>query len=298
MDRFELLLKDLSLRLPEREIKRAGEVIKAFRELASIPISPINPSRTHPLVLLKKRLGGIDREVLVSPIELKIITKANMPPWHRVFEFHLDKHLVERTQIMGVPLLLVGDERAVRLVKKILSNILPAMRERPRRISSFGNEIYMDFGGDRFVKLMMVGSTLELATHNVPLSLLPRLLGRATFILDSMFHSKNAEFYRLLFAASLDTFGHFYEFFMRHVYPKLPLEHREFLEEMHDYRNFLQLLYFHLSRINLDRIGNEVGIIIRRRSRPDRPLELAIVFREGKVEVRDRVKRSQINLLV
>ncbi|ASJ16971.1 hypothetical protein A3L04_07725 [Thermococcus chitonophagus] len=298
MTRLERLLQDLALRLPEREIRKAGEVILAFRELSTVPVSPLYPRNFHPLLRLRKRLGGIDKEVLVSPIDLSIITNANMPAWKRIFDFHLDTDFVERTSIRGVECLLVGNKANLRRVYSLLSNLIPAMREPPRKIYSLGDEVYLKFEGDRFVKLKMIGSTLELEPYNIPLSQLSRIFGRATFILDSLFHAKNAAFYRLLFAVSLDTFGHFYEFFMKHVYPKLPPEHREFLEEMHDYRNFLQLLYFNLSRMNIDRVEDEVGIIIRRRSRPERPLELGILFREGRVEVSDRVSRAQINLLV
>ncbi|MFA4645774.1 hypothetical protein P8X24_00610 [Pyrococcus kukulkanii] len=298
MNRVDRLLNDLKIRLPERDIQKVGSVILAFRELANVPVSPIYPRNFHPVIKLKKRLGGIDKEVLISPIDLVIITEANMPAWKRVFDFHLDIDTVERTSIRGIETLLIGNQDNLRRAYSVLSNIIPAMREPPKKIYSFRDEVYLKFEGNKFVKLKMIGSTLELDFYNMPLSQLSRIFGRSVFILDSLFHAKNATFYRLLFAISLETFAHFYEFFMKHIYPRLPLEHKEFLEEMHDYRNFLQLLYFHLSRINVDRIENEIGILIRRRSRPERPLELGIIFKEGKVDVSDRVMRAQINLLV
>ncbi|AFK22923.1 hypothetical protein [Pyrococcus sp. ST04] len=298
MTRLERLLADLSIRLPERDIKRAGQVILAFRELCTVPVSPLYPRGFHPLLRIRKRLGGIDKEVIVSPLDLVIITNANMPAWKRLFEFHLDRDVVEITKIGNIEALFIGSPENVRRVRQILSNILPAMRVLPSKVYSLNSEIYIRFDHNEYLKLRMIGSTLEIDTFNIPLSTLSRILGRATFVLDSLFHSKNAAFYRLLFATSLDTFGHFYEFFMRHIFPKLPPEHREFLEEMHDYRNFLQLLYFHLSRMNLDRIENEVGILIRRRSRPERPLELGIVFREGRVDVVERINRAHVSLLV
>ncbi|AMM54717.1 hypothetical protein QDY65_10050 [Pyrococcus kukulkanii] len=298
MSRIERLLNDLKIRFPEKDIQKAGNVILAFRELATVPVSPVYPRGFHPIIRLKKRLGGIDKEVLISPIDLVIVTKANMPAWRRVFDFHLDIDIIERTSIRGVESLLIGNRDNLRRVYSVLSNVIPAMREPPKKLYSFRDEVYLKFEGERFVKLRMIGSTLELGSYNIPLSQLSRIFGRAVFVLDSLFHAKNAAFYRLLFAISLGTFGHFYEFFMKHIYPKLPLEHKEFLEEMHDYRNFLQLLYFHLSRMNVDRIENEVGILIRRRSRPERPLELGIIFKEGRVDVSDRIMRAQVTLLV
>ena len=298
MNKLERLLEDLKLRLPEREINKAKEAILAFRELSAIPVSPLYPRGFHPILRLKKRLGGIYKEGLISPLDLTIITGANMPPWKRIFEFTIDEDVVERGEIQGIRILLVGKPQELRMVRTLLSEIIPQMNVRPIAIYSLKNEIFLKFEGERFLRLRIIGSTLEFTSFNFQLSHLPRVLGRAVFTLDSLFRSKNAEFYRLFFVASLGTFNAFYTFFMRHVYPKLPLEHKEFLEEMHDYKNFLQLLYFHFSRMNLDRIRNEVGIIIRRRSRPDRPLELRIIFRDNGVEVRDRVGRAQVEVLV
>ncbi|AEC52892.1 hypothetical protein PNA2_1978 [Pyrococcus sp. NA2] len=298
MNKLEILLEDLKLRLPERDIKKAGEAILAYRELSEIPMSPLYPRGFQPLLLLKKRLGGFEKRVLVSPIELKIITNANMPAWRRIFEFDLDDDIVENTKIAETRALLIGKLNEIRIVKNLLLDVIPYMNVKPSSVYSLRNELFIKFGENEFIGLRIIGSGLEFSSYNIPLSHLSRILGRATFILDSLFKSKNAEFYRLLFVASLGSFNSFYAFFMRHIFPRLPLEHREFLEEMHDYKNFLQLLYFHLSRINIDRIQESVGVIIRRRSRPDRPLELEIIFRQGGVEVRDRIRRAQVELLV
>ncbi|CAB49666.1 hypothetical protein [Pyrococcus abyssi] len=298
MTRMERLLEDLKIRLPEREIPKVRDVILAFRELSSLPVSPLYPRGFHPLVRIKKKLGGIEKDIIISPIDFTIINNANMPPWKRIFDFSLDEDFVERGSVMGVPIVLVGKFEEVTSIKRLISEIIPHMTVKPEKVYSFRNEAFMKFEGDMFLKFKIVGSALEFTSFNVPLSYLPRILGRATFVLDSMFRSKNAEFYRLLFVSSLGTFSTFYTFFMRHIYGKLPLEHKEFLEEMHDYKNFLQLIYFHISRMNIDRIQDRVSILIRRRSRPDRPLELEIIFRENGVEVRDKIRRAQIEVLV
>ncbi|WP_288071863.1 hypothetical protein [Pyrococcus sp.] len=231
-------------------------------------------------------------------MDFSILNKNNIPPWNRIFDFHLDTNYIEETSIQGIETILIGDREAIRRALYLLDNLIPTILRKPRKIYTFFNEIYLKYGENQFIGLKIMGSMLTFRSHGIPLSQLPKILGRGIFVLNSLFYSKNAEFYRLLFVTSLETFGYFYEFFMKHIYPKLPLEHREFLEEMHDYKNFLQLLYFHLSRMSVDKIRDEVGILIRRRSRPDRPIELGIIFRDRGIEVRDRISTAHIDLLV
>ncbi|MDV3103428.1 hypothetical protein [Thermococcus waiotapuensis] len=116
--------------------------------------------------------------------------------------------------------------------------------------------------------------------------------------MDSTFGNKNDEFYKLLFVYSSETLGTFQWFFDRYIFPRLNPEQREFLDEMHDYRNFVSLLYSYVSRLNKDRLGSEVGIRIVRRANPNRPLEIGIAFTNRGIEVKRYPSTTTISFMV
>ncbi|NJE09134.1 hypothetical protein E3E31_11480 [Thermococcus sp. M39] len=297
--KLQILLEDLSYRFSKDDIPKIRKAIEALKKATEIPVSPLNPSSGyHPIVIFRKRFGRYEKEAPVSLLDLNILTKYNLPAWRRAIVFHVDDDTVEYSKIMNIETILIGNPRRLSRLKNILLRILEYTFQKPRRLILLYDDIYMDFGNNRYIYMQIRGGDMRIQTINMNLSIASKLLGRSILHIDSSFGNKNREFYRLLFVYSLETRGSFETFFMRYIFPRLNPEQREFLEEMHDYRNFITLLYSELSRINKDRISDEVGIRINRRANPKRPLEIGIVFTDHGIEVRRYIHTLTVSLLV
>ncbi|NJE61085.1 hypothetical protein [Thermococcus sp. 21S7] len=298
-ERLRILLEDLGSRFTREDIPQIRNALLALRAVADIPVSRINPSNGyHPVVVFKKRFGRIQKEVPVSITELKILNRYNMPGWRREVNFWLDNDVAVMDTINGIETLMIGDPRGLNRLGDIIRRLLQYMRFRPRKLVLFYNTIYMDFGANRYVELLIKGSDVEVRLINMKVGEAVNYFGKAMEHIDSAFGNKNLEFYRLLFAYATETRSSFDWFFHRYVYPGLNPEQKEFFEEMQDYRNFLTLLYSHVSRLNKDRIGNEVGIRVIRRANPKRPLEIGIVFTNRGIEIRRYANNVQISFMV
>ncbi|ALM74636.1 hypothetical protein [Thermococcus barophilus] len=296
--KLEVLIKDLSYRFSRDDAPKIEKALRALRKAAEIPMSVLNPSSGyHPVVIFKKRFGRYEKEAIVSLIDLRILNKYSMPAWRRAITFHLDDDVVEYSTILGIESVIIGNPRRISRLKSILLRVLEQMSQKPKKLVLLYDDIYMDFGNNRYIHIRIRGGDLNIRVGMNP-SIASKLLGRAILHIDSAFGNKNREFYKLLFVYSLETRGSFETFFMRYIFPKLNPEQREFLEEMHDYRNFITLLYSELSRINKDRLGDEVGIRINRRANPKRPLEIGILFTDHGIEVRRYINTTTISLLV
>jgi hypothetical protein len=298
-ERLRVLLEDLASRFTRDDVGKIRDVLIALKQVSEIPVSYINPSTGyHPVVVLKKRFGRIQKEVPVSIADFKILNRYNMPGWRREVEFWLDNDVVVNDSVMGIETLMIGDPRQLNRLSDVLRRILQYMRVRPRKLVLFYNTIYMDFGSGRYLQILLRGSDIEVRLINMKTSDAVSYLGKAIEHMDSSFWNKNVEFYKLLFAYATETRGSFDWFFHRYIYPQLNPEQREFLEEMQDYRNFLRLLYGYINRLNKDRIGEEVGIRVIRRANPKRPLEIGIVFTNRGIDVRRYANSVQISFLV
>ncbi|WP_297063498.1 hypothetical protein [Thermococcus sp.] len=297
--RFEVLLQDLGSRFTKDDIPKIRDALLALRRVMEIPVSYLNPSSGyHPVVVFKKRFGRVQKEVPVSILDLKILNRYNMPGWRREVEFWLDNDVVIQENLYGMEALLVGDPRGLNRLSDIIRRLAQYMSIRPSKLVLFYNTIYMDYGGGRYIQLLLRGNDLEVRLIRMKLSEASSYLGKAIEYMDSAFGNKNIDFYKLLFAHASETYSSFDWFFHRYIYPRLNPEQREFLEEMQDYRNFLRLLYDHINRLNKDRIGDEVGIRVIRRANPKRPLEIGIAFTNRGIDVRRYVNTAQINFMV
>ncbi|ASJ00469.1 hypothetical protein [Thermococcus gorgonarius] len=296
--RLERLVEDLTQRFSQQDREKIKKALIAMIKVRDIPVSPLNPaSGYHPVLVLKKRFGGLEKEVKVSLVDLSVLTKYNLPGWRREVEFVLDREVVYVDLVGGVETLFIGEPHLLARIEGSLAKILQQMTYKPRESVLFYNQIYMDFGG-RYILLELRGSDLRLNLVNLNLSEASRILGRAIPYMDSVFGNKNEEFYKLLFVYSSETLGTFQWFFDQYVYPYLNPEQREFLEEMHDYRNFVSLLYSYVSRLNKDRLENEIGIRVVRRANPNRPLEIGIAFANRGIEVRRYPSTTTISFMV
>lgn len=298
-ERFEILVQDLLSRFSRTDEAKIREAVLAFAKVTEIPVSYLNPSsRYHPVVVFKKRFGSIEKEARVSLVDLRILNRYNMPGWRREVEFRLDRDVVLKEMVGGIEALLIGDPSLVSRLRDSVLRILQQMSFRPRNFVMFYNHIYMDFGNNRFIHLEIRGSDLVLRLVNLNFTEASRVLGRAIPHMDSVFGNKNPEFYKLLFVYASETAGSFDWFFHRYIMPRLNPEQREFLNDMHDYRNFLRLLYTYVSRLNKDRIGDEIGIRVVRRANPNRPLEIGIAFTNRGIEVRRYPSTATISFMV
>lgn len=285
-ERLERAVEDLAHRFSQEDKDKIRKALIGMLKVRDIPVSYINPSSGyHPVVVFKKAFGGIEKEAKVSLVDFSILTRYNLPGWRREVEFRLDRDVVYVDRVGGVETLFIGNPRGLSRIRDTLLRILPQMPSRPRSFILFFNQIYMDFGG-RFILIELRGSDLVLRLVNMNFTEASRILGRAIPYMDSIFGNKNIDFYKLLFVYASETMGTFQWFFDRYVYPRLNPEQREFLEEMQDYRNFVSLLYTHVSRLNKDRLGDEIGIRVIRRANPNRPLEIGIAFTNRGIEVR------------
>ncbi|ASJ02554.1 hypothetical protein A3L09_04425 [Thermococcus profundus] len=298
-ERFEVLIRDLTSRFSQADEKKIREVLPAFARVTEIPVSYLNPSsRYHPVLILKKRFGNLEKDVRVSLVDFRILNKYNMPGWRREVEFRLDRDVVLRERVGGVEALLIGDPSLVSRMRDAVVRILQQMNFRPRNFVMFYNQIYMDFGNNRFIHIEILGSDLRLRLVNLKFTDASRILGKAIPYMDSVFGNKNPEFYKLLFVYASETTGSFDWFFHRYIMPRLNPEQREFLNEMHDYHNFLRLLYTYVARLNKDRLGDEVGIRVVRRANPNRPLEIGIAFTNRGIEVKRYPSTTTISFMV
>ncbi len=286
-ERLNRLVMDLTHRFSREDERKIRDALLALRRVMEIPVSYLNPSsRYHPVVVFKRRFGSVEKEAMVSLVNLNVLNRYNMPGWRRSVEFRLDRDVVFIEHVGGVETLFIGEPGTLSRLRDALRRILEQMSFRPRSFVLFYNHIYMDFGNNRFINLELRGSDLTIRLVNLKPSEASRLLGKAIPYMDSTFGNKNADFYKLLFIYASETAGTFDWFFHRYVMPRLNPEQRSFLEDMHDYRNFIQLLYTHVSRINKDRLGDEVGIRVVRRSNPNRPLEIGIAFTNRGILIR------------
>ncbi|WP_457752560.1 hypothetical protein [Thermococcus sp.] len=296
--RFQVLIEDLAYRFSRDDIPKIKSALEALKKASEIPISILNPSSGyHPVVIFKKRFGRYEKEAAVSLMDFKILTKYNTPAWKRAVTFHLDDDIIEHSKIGGIETVLIGNPRRLQRLRGILTRIIEQVNQKPKRLVLLYDDIYMDFGNNRYVHIRIRGGDIRVET-NMKLNTASKILGKAIVHIDSAFGNKNREFYKLLFAYSLGTRGSFETFFMKYLFPKFNPEQREFLEEMYDYRNFITLLYRELSRISVDRIGDEVGIRINRRANPKRPLEIGILFTDHGIEVRRYINTVTVSLLV
>ncbi|WP_010477662.1 hypothetical protein [Thermococcus zilligii] len=297
-EKLERLVEDLTHRFSQRDREEIRKAITAMIKVRDIPVSPLNPAGGyHPVLVLKKRFGGLEKEVRVSLVDLSVLTKYNLPGWRREVVFFLDRDVVYVDLIGGVETLFIGEPHLLAQIRDSLARILQQMRYKPREFVLFYDQIYMDFGG-KYIFLELRGSDLRLNLVNLNLSEASRILGEAIPYMDSAFGNKNDEFYKLLFVYSSETSGTFQWFFDRYIFPRLNPEQREFLDEMHDYRNFVSLLYSYVSRLNKDRLGSEIGIRIIRRANPNRPLEIGIAFTNRGIEVKRYPGTTTISFMV
>lgn len=297
--RLEILLKDLESRFSREDVPKIKDALLALRRVMEIPVSYLNPSSGyHPVVIFKKRFGRIQKEVPVSLLDLKVLNRYNMPGWRREVEFWLDNDVVVQDAVNGIEAFLIGDPRGLNRLSDVIRRLAQYMRVRPSKLVLFYNTIYMDYGNNRYIQLLLRGNDIEVRLIRTKLSEAAGYLGKAIEYMDSAFGNKNIEFYKLLFAYASETYSSFDWFFHRYLYPRLNPEQREFLEEMQDYRNFLRLLYDHINRLNKDRIGDEVGIRVIRRANPKRPLEIGIAFTNRGIEVRRYANTVQISFMV
>jgi len=297
--RFEILLQDLESRFTKDDVPKIRDALLALRRVMEIPVSYLNPaSGYHPVVIFKKRFGRVQKEVPVSILDLRILNRYNMPGWRREVEFWLDSDVVVQESLYGMEALLIGDPRGLNRLSDVIRRLAQYMTVRPSSLVLFYSTIYMDYGGGRYIQLLLRGNDLEIRLIRMKLSEAASYLGKAIEYMDSAFGNKNVDFYKLLFAHAAETYSSFDWFFHRYVYPRLNPEQREFLEEMQDYRNFLRLLYDHINRLNKDRIGDEVGIRVIRRANPKRPLEIGMAFTNRGIEVRRYANTVQISVMV
>jgi len=286
-ERFEMLVKDLVSRFSQSDERKIRDALAAFLKVTEIPVSYLNPaSRYHPVVVFKKRFGGIEKSVMVSLLEFRILNRYNMPGWRREVEFRLDRDVVLRERVGNVEAVLIGDPSRLVRLRDVVVRVLQQMNARPTNFVMFYDHVYMDFGNNRFIHLEIRGSDIVVRLVNLNFTEASRLLGKAIPYLDSVFGNKNIDFYKLLFVYSSETAGTFDWFFHRYIMPRLNPEQREFLNDMQDYRNFIRLLYSYVSRLNKDRLGDEIGIQVRRRANPNRPLEIGIAFTNRGIDVR------------
>ncbi len=284
--RFEALVRDLTNRFSSADEAKIRAALSAFLKVMELPVSYLNPSsRYHPVVVFKKRFGGIEKSAMVSLPDMRLLNRYNMPGWRREVEFRLDRDVVAEENVYGVRALLIGEPASLARLRDAFARILQRMNLRPERFVLFYNHVYMDFGG-RFINLLLRGSDLQISLVNLKYTEASRILGKAIPYMDSTFGNKNVEFYKLLFVYSSETAGTFDWFFHRYVMPGLNPEQRDFLEDMQDYRNFISLLYSYVRRLNKDRLGDEVGIRVIRRANPNRPLEIGIAFTNRGIAVK------------
>ncbi|EEB74130.1 hypothetical protein [Thermococcus sp. AM4] len=286
-ERFEMLVRDLVGRFSQADERKIREALDAFVKVTEIPVSYLNPASSyHPVVVFKKRFGNLEKSAMVSLLEFRILNRYNMPGWRREVEFRLDRDVVLRERVGGIEAVLIGDPTRLARLRDVMMRILQQMSTRPRNFVMFYSHVYMDFGNNRFIHLEMKGSDVFVRLVNLNFTEASRLLGKAIPYMDSVFGNKNIDFYKLLFVYSSETAGTFDWFFHRYVMPRLNPEQREFLNDMHDYRNFIRLLYSYVARLNKDRLGDEIGIRVARRANPNRPLEIGIAFTNRGIEVK------------
>jgi hypothetical protein len=297
-ERLERLVEDLTNRFSLADREKIKNALLAMIRVRDIPVSYLNPSSGyHPVLVFKKRFGGIEKEAKVSLIDLSILSRYNLPGWRREVEFRLDRDVVYVDKVGGIEALFVGDPRLLSRLRDALRRILQLMNFKPRSFVLFYNQIYMDFGG-KFILVELRGSDLNISLVNINLTEASRILGKAIPHMESMFGNKNMDFYKLLFVYASETLGTFQWFFDRYIYPRLNPEQREFLEEMQDYRNFVSLLYSYIARLNKDRLSDEIGIRIVRRANPNRPLEIGIAFTNRGIEVRRYTHTITVSFMV
>lgn len=286
-ERFEMLIEDLVGRFSQADERKIRDALAAFIKVTEIPVSYLNPSsRYHPVVVFKKRFGNLEKSAMVSLLDFRLLNRYNMPGWRREVEFRLDRDVVLRERVGGIEAVLIGDPSRLARLRDVIIRVLQQMSTRPRNFVMFYDHVYMDFGNNRFIHLEIKGSDVFVRLVNLKFTEASRLLGKAIPYMDSVFGNKNIDFYKLLFVYSSETAGTFDWFFHRYVMPRLNPEQREFLNDMQDYHNFVRLLYSYVSRLNKDRLSDEVGIRVARRANPHRPLEIGIAFTNRGIEVK------------
>ena len=297
MAREEILLKDLIYHFPKKYEEKIKSALKVCKEVIDIPISSLNPSTGyHPILVFRKTYGSMKKEIPVSLLEFKILNRYNMPAWKKTITFDLDSDDVGKYNFRNTHIIFIGDSKKSEDLKKVLHEIVERMDRKPKRIAFFYDEVYLECEGNRYIHLKISGRELQTKLENIEPTTATKTFGRALLYIESTFSGKNKEFYKLLFIYSLESRASFESFFMRYVFPHLNPEQRDFLEEMYDYRNFITLLYDNLSRVNKDRIRDEIGIRINRRAPHHRPLDIGIVFTDRGIKVRREINQALITM--
>jgi len=297
MVREEMLVKDLVYHFPQEYEEKIKSVIKISREIINIPISPFNPSKGHhPVLVFRKYFGSVKKEVPVSILELKTLNRYNMPPWKKTIIFDLDTDTAGEYTFNNTRIMYIGNSRSIEYITKKLQEILKLMRKPPIGVTICYEDIYLEHEGSKFIKLEIHGGEFRIESKISEYKVLTRIFGRALPYIESTFRSKNKEFYKLLFIYSLENRLDFESFFMRYVYPKLNPEQKEFLDEMHDYRNFITLLYDNLIRVNMDTFQDEISVRINRRVPHARPLDIAIRFTDRGIQVEREASNPLVTL--
>jgi len=299
MIREDMLVKDLRYHFPQEYEEKIRSAIKIFKDIIKVPISPFNPSKGyHPVLIFRKYFGTVKKEVPISILELKTLNKYNMPPWKRTIVFDLDSDTAGSYTFNDVHIMYIGNSRSIEDTTKKLQEILKLARKTPLRVMICYESIYIEYENNKFIKIEIKGGEFIIEPGAAEYGVLIRMFGRALPYIESTFRSKNKEFYKLLFVYSLESRLDFESFFMRYVYPKLNPEQKEFLEEMHDYRNFITLLYDNLKRLNKNTFQDEVSVRINRRAPHTRPLDIVIKFTGSGIQVEREASNPTVTIYV
>ncbi|WP_048148464.1 hypothetical protein [Palaeococcus ferrophilus] len=296
--KMERLLDDVAYYFGEEDRGRVAEIINAFLKLREHPLSPINPGRgRHAVLILIKRFGNVERRVAVSLEELKTLSRYSYPPYAVEIPFHVGRDTVYSGSIGGSETVFIGEPRMLERVERFTGEVLRNALLRPREIIVFRNQAYLTFPGARYVSFDFTDG-IALAFSNVSEMDLVEIFDDAILRVDELFSRKNKAMYKLIFLTALQRLGAFERFFHRYVRPHMTPEQVDFLNEMHSERNFLTLLHSNLIRVGFQTVPDEIGILVRRRAVPYRPLEIGIIFGEGGIEVSGRASNVLVDFMV
>lgn len=296
--KMERLFTDIVYYFGEEDRGRVGEIINAFLKLKEHPLSPINPKRgRHAVLVLIKRFGNVERRVAVSLEELKTLSRYSYPPYAVEIQFQMGRDRVYSGSIGGSETVFIGEPRMLERVERFTGEVLRNARLKPREIVVFRNQAYLTFPGARYVSFDFTDG-IALAFSNVSERDLVDIFDDAILRIDEVFSRKNKAMYKLIFLTALQRLGTFERFFYRYIRPRMTPEQVQFLEEMHSERNFITLLHSNLVRVSFQVVPEEIGILVRRRAVPYRPLEIGIVFGEGGIEVSGRASNVLVDFMV